>query len=476
MKLSSFLPSKLAILCGVLSSLASPVGGWWFLIFIVFTPFFLVVDRNRGWSLFKETMWIQFIFALGVFFWVPEAMKNLWESPWWINYPFFLILGCIVELQFVFFGFITRFLLDKIKSKLILVFLIPAFYAACDFIYPKFFEDTASHALFSKVNFISHFGFPYSALILTWLVVGVANTWTFFLAREKKWKSLLSVWAIFALVVHFTPSKKLDVTKTLEVWSINYNINFKEKKSEDYLKKVFEDITWALKEIPSSEKNQLVVFPETILPFDFQNPQSLKEELMKSELIKLSLDKNLSVLIGGGVLVGNDKKNRMFFINTESGQEKISFSEKKILFPFGEYIPGGQIFPWWQSLFPSNMLVEADKSENHTLFSWNNLTFGVAICYEGLFPYFIADIQREHPQVDFIVNSTNETWFDNFGEPELSFALTQFSALENNLPIVRPTNAGTGGAIDSRGRPLDYIRFKKGDKPLIRHYKVPLTK
>ena len=476
MQWKKFLPSKLALLCGVLSALASPLWGQWYLVFIVFTPFFLIIDRTSGRELFKESMWIQIIFALGVFFWVPQAMTSLWESPYAVNVGFYLVLATFIELQFILFAFATKFLLEKIKNKIILLFLLPFNYALLDFLYPKFFEDTASHALFNQSNFLSHFDFPYSSIILTWLVVGIANTGTFFLARDRKFKTMLAVWAACVLAVYFAPAKEKVPEKYVSAWSVSFNLNFKEKKLDNYTEKVFQEIVDSLNKIPSNDENQLVLYPETILPFDFQNPITLSEKSMKDELIKIALEKKFSLVIGGGVLVGNDKKNRVFFINTESGEAKINFTEKKILFPFGEYIPGGQIFPWWQELFPKNMLVSRNESDKADIFQWKDLTFSVAICYEALFPYFTADILRQHPDVDFIVNNTNETWFDSFGEPELSFALTRFSALENRIAVLRPTNAGTGGAIDAQSRALDYFRLYPGDSGVIKHYTVPLYK
>jgi apolipoprotein N-acyltransferase len=83
--------------------------------------------------------------------------------------------------------------------------------------------------------------------------------------------------------------------------------------------------------------------------------------------------------------------------------------------------------------------------------------FQVAICYEDSMAYRIRDMARppargQPKAVDFLVNISNDGWFNGSVELDQHLDLCVFRAVENRLPIVRSVNTGVSALIQSDGR------------------------
>ena len=96
----------------------------------------------------------------------------------------------------------------------------------------------------------------------------------------------------------------------------------------------------------------------------------------------------------------------------------------------------------------------------------NNIILGVQICYEGLYPYFSADLAKQNAQI--IVNITNDSWYRNTYEPVKKISefftnnayifqnyqhlyMTLARAIEVRRPLIRVTNTGITSAILADG-------------------------
>ncbi|RMF83513.1 MAG: apolipoprotein N-acyltransferase [Planctomycetota bacterium] len=80
--------------------------------------------------------------------------------------------------------------------------------------------------------------------------------------------------------------------------------------------------------------------------------------------------------------------------------------------------------------------------------------FGVPICYEDTVPEiprrFVWESSRR--RVDFLVNISNDGWFNHSAELEQHLAICTFRAVENRVGIARAVNTGVSGFIDPAGR------------------------
>lgn len=84
-------------------------------------------------------------------------------------------------------------------------------------------------------------------------------------------------------------------------------------------------------------------------------------------------------------------------------------------------------------------------------------TFGVLICYEDSDPFLgrrLAQDNADGKSVDFLVNISNDGWFDGTSEHEEHLVVSKFRAIEARRSMVRAVNMGVSAVIDGNGRIL----------------------
>ena len=133
--------------------------------------------------------------------------------------------------------------------------------------------------------------------------------------------------------------------------------------------------------------------------------------------------------------------------------------DKMHLVPFGEYVPLGDWFPWLQNFTPYSHAYSCTPGDRFTRFelpaNGKTYRFGVLICYEDSDP----DLTRRYnpqsgdgPGADFLVNISNDGWFDGTEEHEQHLAICRFRAVEARRSVVRAVNMGISAVIDPDGR------------------------
>lgn len=81
--------------------------------------------------------------------------------------------------------------------------------------------------------------------------------------------------------------------------------------------------------------------------------------------------------------------------------------------------------------------------------------FGVPICYEDCMPYVCRTFVGHHPsgqRADFLLNISNDGWFNHGAEHVQHLAVCVFRAVENRVAIARAVNTGVSAFIDPLGR------------------------
>lgn len=123
---------------------------------------------------------------------------------------------------------------------------------------------------------------------------------------------------------------------------------------------------------------------------------------------------------------------------------------KRRLVMFGEYVPFARTFPFLQRLAPiGDGFVPGDRPGVFR-FGTPPRTASPLICFEDNFPHQA----REHaqPGVEFLINLTNDAWFDRSSAQWQHLANAVFRAVENGIPLIRATNNGISAWVDPRGR------------------------
>lgn len=133
---------------------------------------------------------------------------------------------------------------------------------------------------------------------------------------------------------------------------------------------------------------------------------------------------------------------------------------------FGEYVPGGQWFPWLYKLTPFPVGLTAGTQP--VVFPAGELLLSPSICYENTVPHLIrrqvARLRSEGQEPDVLVTLSNDGWFRGSSELDMHLACGIFRAVELRKPAVIAANTGFSAHIDGNGRVLKKGPRRKTDK------------
>ena len=152
-------------------------------------------------------------------------------------------------------------------------------------------------------------------------------------------------------------------------------------------------------------------------------------------------------MIIGGTRLEKDKYFNSLFNITSSN---VDHFDKKILVPFGEFLPLRNILYFLKNISGPNDFTEGVKNRIIKLDS--EYKYIPVICYEIIFYWKI--INEYNFDSNFIINITNDIWFGNLLGPYQHFYITKLRAAEYNKPLIRVSNNGISGVFDQNGKIL----------------------
>jgi len=158
-----------------------------------------------------------------------------------------------------------------------------------------------------------------------------------------------------------------------------------------------------------------------------------------------------SVLLTGVVRreerAGQAERYYNSLIALDSQGKVVAGYDKYHLVPFGEYMP-------FRSQIPlpviSNLPIDFTAGDGIRTIRVPHLPpFSGLVCYEAIFSNDVVD--RLDPPT-FLLNVTNDAWYDGTIGPAQHFDIARVRAIEEGLPLVRVANRGVTAVVDSYGR------------------------
>jgi apolipoprotein N-acyltransferase len=198
----------------------------------------------------------------------------------------------------------------------------------------------------------------------------------------------------------------------------------------------------------------LVVWPESAIPFFFQD-----QEQYASRVRKLAVEGNTSIVFGSPAYdndSGRIRYRNSAYLLAPTG-ELIGRSDKIHLVPFGEYVPLAKLLPFVNKLVVG--IGDFSPGTATTPLSIGKAELGVLICFEGIFPELSRSYVRAGSRL--LVNVTNDAWYGRSSAPYQHLSMTVLRAVENRVPLLRAANTGISCIIDSKGQ-------TSGSTPLFR--------
>jgi apolipoprotein N-acyltransferase len=207
----------------------------------------------------------------------------------------------------------------------------------------------------------------------------------------------------------------------------------------------------------------LVVWPEAATPFVFE-----REPVYQLQLMALANRAQAPILFGSPALRFYPDR-RPYLMNSAyllapDGQ-LLGRYDKHHLVPFGEYIPFKSSFLSFLDKLVEGIgdfepgtgptvLTFTPKPKSATAGTAGTtlrpINFGVAICYEVIFPNLVRQFAANG--AEFLVTVTNDAWFGPSAAASQHFSMVVFRSVENHLAFARSANTGISGFIDPFGR------------------------
>jgi apolipoprotein N-acyltransferase len=194
----------------------------------------------------------------------------------------------------------------------------------------------------------------------------------------------------------------------------------------------------------------LVVWPESVFPFFLSTyPEALSRiaRMLPPETTLLTGAPREPEFLSDDP-TENPGYNSILAINSDG--EIVATYDKSHLVPFGEYLP---LAPFWK-LFGITQFVPGTNGwapgDGRRLVSPPGLPAFIAlICYEAIFS---GDLGADPAKAGFILNVSNDEWFDGSIGPAQHAHHALLRAVETGLPMLRATNSGVTFAADPLGR------------------------
>lgn len=191
-------------------------------------------------------------------------------------------------------------------------------------------------------------------------------------------------------------------------------------------------------------KPDLVVWPETAMPFFFQDNEDLSQRLFE-----IPKQAGVDLIFGSPAYErtrsGTTYYNRVYLLSRRG--EFAGYYDKVHLVPFGEYVPYRWLFPFFRHLLhAAGNFASGEKIEPLKL---TNQTAGILICFEVIFPELARTQTRKGAAI--LVNLTNDAWFGRTSAPYQHLSMAVFRAVENGRPMIRAANTGFSAFIGPHG-------------------------
>ena len=441
-------------MCGVLTSFLFPP---FFLIplgFIIFPYLIYLLDAKKKKLNYPSHFLAGIFYGLGFF-----SILLLWlREPFFLdentkNYAFFSYL--LIFYCSLYFGFI--FIIVKFFNNVFFkILMLPALIVLSQFICANFLYGFPwfSFALINSNNFLgTTLVFYLGSSGLSYLTILIFLFPYYFLLEKKTNVRLfyfIYIILFFLIILLFCfkffkekneGSDLLSILIAQLNYPVNQHLNFENKNIK--LNKITEII--------KHSNTDIIIFGENEFPF-----------LMNTQRIVFlqNLLKDNQKLIIGSVREESLKYYNSLFLITKKDYQKF---DKRILVPFGEFIPFRYLFNFMEFIAGS---IDFSRGTNDRFIKLDkNFNILPVICYEII--YFSHLIKNNNTHI--IINLTNDSWFGDLLGPYQHFYFTKLRSAEFNKPILRVSSNGVSGFIDNNGYIKNFIQLNKS---YIKEFKI----
>jgi len=435
---ASFAPSKLDWLA-------------WFAL----VPLLKSLDHARPSQAFRLGFLAGLAHYLTLIYWVVVAMKNYGGLNFFTSFSVLFLLCLYLSLYPALFSY----LLCHIRGSVFMLFLMASLWVGLELIRAKVltgfpwcllgYTQFRNLTLIQIVDMVGVYGVSFAIILSNGLIYCLLFDRDFSKKSALKWEILgISLVAFFTLAYgHYRLGEEETGDggeRAIKVAIVQGNIDQSIKWNPAYQEKTL-DTYERLTRSTSSFKPSLIVWPETAVPFFFQESKKYAPRVFE-----ISRQSGAELIFGSPAYQRKDRRtayyNRVYLLSPQGGLS--GYYDKVHLVPFGEYVPLKRFLPFVHRLVPAaGDFASGEKIEPIRLL---HLPAGILICFEVIFPELARTQTKKGAAV--LVNLTNDAWFGMTSAPHQHLSMAVFRAVENKRPMFRAANTGISAFIDSKGR------------------------
>jgi len=448
-----------AIISGLLLTLCFPKPGLSYLAFFALVPWLVSMEKMTIKESFYSGFFTGFFHFITLLYWIIPTVITYGGLHPVLAVSTLTLLCVYLSLYPAIFAFLIK--------KMYPVSCFTPILAAClwtgleyirTYAFTGFPWGLLGYSQYSNLSLIQIadisgvYGVSFLIVLINYLV---ATIWTGFKKNPRKKQGIaVGYTVLFLSGIVFYGHHKIAVIdsqiKTSDkpvIRVVQGNIQQDQKWSDAFKTKTVEKYVH-LSKTASIVKPDLIIWPETALPFyyGYDRPLSDQVDLCVRE-------SKTNFLIGSPAFKSNEKGilfyNRAYMLNRFS--ILTGTYDKLHLVPFGEYVPLGDYLT-----FLGKITAQAGNfSMGDTSFiplRFNDHKTGVLICFEILFPTISSGFVQNG--ADILTTITNDAWFGKTSAAQQHFSIAVFRAVENRRSIARAANTGISGFIDPNGKIL----------------------
>ncbi|MFC1884648.1 apolipoprotein N-acyltransferase [Thermodesulfobacteriota bacterium] len=452
----------LAILSGIILTASFPPGAFSFMAWIALIPLFLSLDKKSFAVSFKLGLIAGLTHYLTLIYWIMVVLGHYGNLSIIASLGPYIMLCFYLALFLAIFSALSRSVISSTFGFL----WVPGFWVSLEYVRSNLmsglpwcllgYSQYKHLPVIQVADIVGVYG-------ISFLIVFV-NVYLFRLIRvhsKNKFYKLgletgLTILLVSSTLIYgyFRISEMGNTensSRSLKIVIAQGNIDQSLKWEPSYQKQTME-IYERLSRSMLSYNPDMIIWPETAVPFFFQNNRTFSPRIF-------SLAKESgAVIIFGSPAYTNVKGltryyNRAYLVSPQN--LPVQYYDKVHLVPFGEYVPLKNVFSFINRLVPAAGDFRAGKEVRP--FSHSGLGIGVLICFECIFP----ELAREHTLkgARILVNLTNDAWFGKTSAPHQHLSMAVFRAVENRRPLLRSANTGISAFIEPQGRIVSKSRI-----------------
>jgi len=447
----------LAILSGLLLTASFPPGKLSFLAWIALVPLLISIRDKVPGTAIKLGFTAGFFHYLTLMYWITVVLGRYGNLNLAVSLVALLLLSLYLALYPALFSYFTI----QIDQAPFYPFFMAAFWVSLEYARAHLvtgfpwcllgYSQYEHLAVIQIADLVGVYGITFLIVLINGLLFR-----SFFGKKGVKRSFLKWEWLFVVLIMagtlfygfHQLSQKKARIKTAPHINAavIQANIDQSVKWKPSFQAKTLETY-FRLSHSVGHLKPSLIVWPETALPLFYQDAPRFSPRMEG-----LSKELGAMLLFGSPAYKRADRKveyyNRAYMI--APGASTTGYYDKRHLVPFGEYVPLKKYLPF------INQLVQAagnfTSGDRQRPLREKDLSMGVLICFEAIFPELARDLSREG--ANLLVNITNDAWFGTTSAPYQHLSMAVFRSVETGIPMVRAANTGFSAFIGWDGKIL----------------------